>query len=73
MFWYHIPITVMVMFTELVQDHIVGCVHDACFQNCIVAWVGVAQLIIVGRAQRARTSELNGNFVCIYVCIFIRH
>ena len=24
---------------------------------------------IFGRAQRARTSELNGNFVCMYVCI----
>ena len=26
-------------------------------------------ILFVGRAQRARTSELNGNFVCMYVCI----
>ena len=30
-------------------------------------------LLVIGRAQRARTSELNGNFVCMYVCMFICH
>ena len=25
---------------------------------------------LIGRAQRARTSELNGNFVCMYVCMY---
>ena len=30
-------------------------------------------ILFVGRAQRARTSELNGNFVCMYVCMFICH
>ena len=25
--------------------------------------------MFIGRAQRARTSELNGNFVCMYVCL----
>ena len=28
-------------------------------------------LVIIGRAQRARTSELNGNFVCMYVCMYV--
>ena len=27
--------------------------------------------MFIGRAQRARTSELNGNFVCMYVCMYV--
>ena len=29
--------------------------------------------VIIGRAQRARTSELNADYVCMYVCMFICH
>ena len=31
----------------------------------------IHQLQVIGRAQRARTSELNGNFVCMYVCMYV--
>ena len=33
----------------------------------------VAEVEIIGRAQRARTSELNADYVCRYVCMFICH
>ena len=34
---------------------------------------GTAVGNIIGRAQRARTCELNADSVCMYVCMFICH
>ena len=40
-------------------------------QKCARELRVFACTLVIGRAQRARTSELNGNFVCMYVCMFI--
>ena len=53
--------------------------RGGCFDRCVcgqlscynLSWYSKDMWNIIGRAQRARNSELNGNFVCMYVCMYV--